>query len=165
MYTLWLDDDTHFTAHERTYSTLKEAKRFAHIIPGFGQRYYIVGKGKLIVGKSGTMHSIALHDSPEPPKAEDWPEIPDPKPEGPRGHTFSEVSDGEGGTCWITVRARIYRDDTLVGVASGKVNAVAMIPKPRAPWVWRIVVDPRKDSDVPFVYEGRSRRSMIRCQT
>lgn len=157
MYTLWLDDDTHYTAHERTYTALKEAKRDAQLIPGFGQRYYIVGKGKLVVGKRGTLRAIALHDPPEPPKAEDWPE----------GNSdelamAAYATHGQGRSGGLD--ASIYRGDLLVAHAPSLTAAKAMIPKERAPWVWRIVAKPRKGLGEPTVYEGRSRRSMARCQ-
>lgn len=170
MYTLWLDDDTHFTAHERTYTALKEAKSAAQLIPGFGQRYYIVGKGKLIVGKRGTMRALTLHDPPEPPKAEDWPEV-DPtmftsgeEPATPTRPNLWATYNGTWKPCTLGAwRARIYRGDVLVGVAGGLTTAKAMIPKERAPWVWRIVVEDKCGFGHRTTYEGRSQRSMTRC--
>lgn len=158
MYTLWLDDDTHFTAHERTYTALKEAKRDAQLVPGFGQRYYIVGKGKLIVGKRGTMRALALHDPPEPPKAEDWPEKSEAVLATALYATGAAAINGG-------FRARVYRGDLLVGVAVGLTTAKAMIPKERAPWVWRIVVEDKWGLHPPTTYEGRSRRSLTQCLT
>lgn len=139
MYTIWLDNGYHYTAHEHTYTNLRVATTQAKQVAAYDQSYYIVGNGALVSGIAHTRRPCVVRPPSHPtttPNELDWPEVVP-------SHSL-----------------RLYRYDNYSPIVVGSYATMhalkTAVPKSRAPWVWQV----RKGGEI--THEGRSQRSLNR---